>query len=79
VPGLIEVKNPADEITLVNAFNKRTATRLEGVKGEWQAQLYNQTWQPMTKAKLKTDSKGGLDINFTGPSECHTIVLTKKS
>jgi len=79
VPGLIEVTKPVNKITLVNAFNKRTATRLEGVKGQWQAQLYNQVWQPMNKTTLKTDAEGGLSINITGPSECHAIVLTKKS
>jgi hypothetical protein len=79
VPGLIEVTKPVSQITLVNAFSKRTATRLEGVKGNWQAELYDQAWRPMTRMKLKTDSKGGVNINFTGPSECHTIVLTKKS
>jgi hypothetical protein len=78
VPGLIEVTKPVNKITLVNAFNKRTATRLEGVKGNWQAQVYDQTWQPMNKARLKTDANGGLNINFTGPTECHAIVLTKK-
>lgn len=79
VPGLIEVTKPVKNITLVNAFNKHTATRLEGIQGEWQAQFYDQVWQPIGKATLQTDTKGGLTINFTGPSECHTIVLTKKS
>lgn len=31
VPGLIQVVSPVDKITLVNAFDKRTVTRLEGV------------------------------------------------
>ena len=78
VPGLIEVTKPVNTITLVNAFSKRTATRLEGVKGDWEAQVYDQAWQPMNKVELKTDADGGLIINLTGPTECHTIVLTKK-
>ena len=78
VPGLIEVTRPVEKITLVNAFSQRTATRLEGIKGEWQAQVYDQAWQPMNKTELKTDAEGGLNINLTGPTECHTIVLTKK-
>lgn len=78
VPGLIEVTKPVDKITIVNAFSKRTATRLEGVKGEWQAQVYDQTWQPVSKTELKADAAGGLSLNLTGPTECHTVVLTKK-
>jgi len=67
-----------DKITIVNAFSKRTATRLEGVKGEWLVQVYDQAWQPLNKTELKTDAAGGLSINLTGPTGCHTIVLTKK-
>ncbi|MBI3852861.1 MAG: hypothetical protein HY298_21610 [Verrucomicrobia bacterium] len=78
VPGLIEVSKPVDRITIVNAFSKRTATRLEGVKGDWAAQVYDQAWQPMSKTKLKTDAQGSLSLNFTGATGCHTIVLTKK-
>jgi len=77
VPGLIEVTKPVNRITLVNAFGNRTTTRLEGVKGGWQAQVYDQAWQPMRKASLNTDLDGGLDLNFAGPTACHAIVLTK--
>jgi hypothetical protein len=78
VPGLVEVTKPMEKITLVNAFSQRTATRLEGVKGKWQAQVFEQTWKPLKKTELKADAQGGLNLNFTGPTECHTIVLTKK-
>jgi hypothetical protein len=78
MPGLIEVTKPSDKITLVNAFAKRTTTRLEGVNGDWLAQVYDQTWQPVSKTMLKTDVNGGLDINLAGPTACHAIVLTKK-
>ena len=78
VPGLIEVTKPVNKVTLVNAFNTRTATRLEGVTGEWQAQVYDQVWQPSYQTMLKTDETGGLNINCIGPSECHAIVLTKR-
>ena len=78
VPGLIEVTKPVNRVTLVNAFNARTATRLEGVTGEWQAQVYDQVWQPSYQTMLKTDERGGLNINCAGASECHAIVLTKR-
>jgi hypothetical protein len=76
MPGLITVTIPVDKITIVNAFDKRTTTRLEGVKGGWQARVYDQTWQPVSTAVLKTDANGGLNINLAGPSACHAIVLT---
>jgi hypothetical protein len=79
MPGLIEVTQPVDKITLINAFNKRTTTRLEGVEGSWQAQIYSQDWQPVNNMKLKTDAAGGLNINLAGPTACFSIVLTKKS
>ena len=60
-----------------NAFSKRTAARLEGVKGEWQAQVLDQTWQPVSKTELKADAGGSLNLNLAGPTECHTVVLTK--
>jgi hypothetical protein len=77
VPGLIHVAGPVSKITLVNAFDKRTVTRLEGIKGEWQAQIYDQGWQPAGQAHLKTDVNGGLNINLAGPTRCSAIVLTK--
>ena len=78
LPGLIEVTKPVNKITVVNAFSNRTVTRLEGVNGDWQAQVYDQAWQPAYKTRLKTDAKGGLNLNLAGPSECHAIVLTKR-
>ena len=78
VPGLIEITKPVNTITLVNAFARRTVTRLEGVKGDWQAQVYDQLWQPGNNAQLKTDADGGIDLNFTAPTECSAVVLTKK-
>jgi hypothetical protein len=76
--GRIEVTKPVNKITLVNAFSKRMVTRLEGVNGNWQAQVYDQAWQSTYKTRLKTDVKGGLNLNLDGPSECHAIVLTKR-
>lgn len=77
MPGLIETTKSVNKIILINAFNKRTSTRLEGVKGTWQVQVYDQVWRPMDKTILKTDTNGGLNINLAGPNECHVIVLTK--
>jgi glycosyl hydrolase family 31 len=77
IPGLIEATKSVNKIILINAFNKRTSTRLEGVKGNWQIQVYDEVWRPMDKTLLNTDANGGLNINLTGPNECHVIVLTK--
>ena len=77
IPGLIETTKPMNKIILINAFNKRTVTRLEGVKGTWQVQVYDHGWRPMDKSTLKTDANGGLNVNLAGPNECHVIVLTK--
>jgi hypothetical protein len=78
MPGLIQVDRPVNKITLINAFDKRTVSRLEGVDGEWQAQVYDQAWQPAGQASLRTDANGGLDINLAGPERCSAIVLTRK-
>ncbi len=78
IPGLIETTKPVDKITLVNAFNKRTVTRLEGVKGTWHLQVYDQAWQPTNTTILKSDAENGLNINIAGQSECHSIILTKQ-
>lgn len=78
LPGLVEVTRSVNKITLVNAFSKRTVTRLEGVDGEWQVQLYDEAWQPIFKTRLKSDDARGLNINLAAPSECHVIVLTKE-
>lgn len=77
MPGLIETTKSVNKIVMINAFNKRTSTRLEGVKGTWQIQVFDQVWQPMNKTTIKTDENGGLNVNIAGPNECHIIVLTK--
>lgn len=71
-------KNTGKQTCVINAFSKRTATRLEGVRGTWQAQVYDQAWHPAFKLRLKTDVKGGLNLNLAAPTECHAIVLTKR-
>jgi len=78
IPGLVEITKPVNKITMVNAFNKRTVTRLEGVKGIWQLQVYDHLWKLTDTTTLKSDVKNGLNINITGYSECHSIILTNK-
>ncbi len=77
MPGLIETTKSMNKIVIVNAFNKRTVTRLEGIKGSWQADLYNHAWKQINKTVLNSDSKNGLDINFTG-TDCHILILKKQ-
>lgn len=77
LPGLIELTRPASKITLVNAFSSRTVTRLEGVKGDYQAQIFDQTWKPVARRVLKNDGQG-ININLSGPTACFEIVLTRR-
>lgn len=79
IPGLIETIKAMKKIVLINAFSNRTVTRLEGVKGTWQLQVYDQVWKPINKMILKADAQNGLNINIKGSSACHTIILTKQS
>lgn len=75
-PGLLELTKPVDKVTIVNAFSKRTVTRLEGIQGAWKAQVFDQEWKPLTTSTLEADATG-LNINFSGPTECHAVVLTR--
>lgn len=77
IPGLVTVAEHLDKVTIINAFNNRTATRVEGVSGTWQVEVYDQTWQSINKLKLKSDNKGGININLDGITGCHSIVLTR--
>ncbi|HCN84237.1 MAG TPA: hypothetical protein DIT07_11550 [Sphingobacteriaceae bacterium] len=81
IPGLIETTKPVNKIVIVNAFKKRTVTRLEGVKGVWQVHMYNQVWERegISNMVLNTDSKNGLNLDVNGSSDCHVIILTKQS
>ncbi|MCL5270645.1 MAG: discoidin domain-containing protein [bacterium] len=77
MPGLIELTGKDySKVTLVNAFSDRTVTRLEGVRGDWQAQVFDQAWRSVEKASLKADATG-MTINLAGPGACHAIVLTR--
>jgi hypothetical protein len=78
VPGLVQVSRPFDKITIINAYCRRTVTRIEGVDGNWQVQVYNQLWQLVLSTTAETDASGGLNINLDGQTDCQIIVLTKK-
>ncbi len=79
IPGLIEATKLVDKIVLINAFNKRTVTRLEGLKGTWQLQVYDHYWHPTETTTLRADTKNGMNINITSYYECHSIILTKRN
>jgi hypothetical protein len=78
MPGLIQTTRPMNKVFLINALDKRTVTRLEGVDGAWQLEVYDQVWKPESKETLNTDGYGGLNINVNGSTECHVIILTRK-
>lgn len=78
MPGLIETTKPMNKIFLINALGKRTVTRLEGIEGTWQAQVYDQEWEPIDKMTMYADKNNGLDININGSTGCHSIILIKK-
>ena len=79
LPGLTQVSSEKiNKITIINAYSNRTVTRMEKVEGEWLAQVYDQTWNLVSEKILKSDPQGGLNINITGSTGCHEIVLVKQ-
>lgn len=79
VPGLIEGTTESDTVIIVNAYKKRTSTRLEGIKeGEWVSNIYDQYWNPVGKANCTTDAAGGINLNIHAKEACHTIILTRE-
>jgi hypothetical protein len=78
LPGLTEVSGNFKKIAIINAYSRRTVTRLEGVEGKWLALVYDQTWKSVSQTILNSDPQGGLNINIEGPTECHAIVLLKQ-
>jgi hypothetical protein len=79
LPGLTQVSSEKiNKITIINAFSSRTVTRLEGVEGEWRAQVYDQSWNLVSQTILRSDPQGGLNININGSIGCHEIVLLKQ-
>lgn len=76
VPGLVTITD-VQKITIVNAFNKRTTTRLEGISGRWEAKIYDQVWRQEQALSLTADQNEGLTINLSASTGCHSVVLTK--
>ncbi|OHB59717.1 MAG: hypothetical protein A2Y12_14770 [Planctomycetes bacterium GWF2_42_9] len=77
VPGLVHVSKPFKKVTLINAFSDRLATRLEGMNGEFQIDVFDRLWKPKSTGIVKTD-KNGLNLNIEDKSGCFAVVLTQK-
>lgn len=78
VPGLVEVTQPVGKVTLVNAFSKRLATRLEGVTGDFRFSVYDQSWTLLSSDVVKNDGKG-LNVDVSGPTRCFAVVLERQN
>jgi hypothetical protein len=77
VPGLVTVSKPYSKITLVNAFSDRLATRLEGVSGKFQIDVFDRLWKLKSSGAVTTD-KTGLNLNIEDQSGCFSVVLSQK-
>ena len=78
VPGLLELTKSVDTVYIINAFNKRTATRLEGLaQGKWDVKFYDQAWKFISGKNVIADLTGGIDLNLTGATDCNSVVITK--
>lgn len=78
IPGLIHVSHPVDSVVLVNAFSNRLATRLEGVAGDYTADVFDQVWAPVASTPVKNDGKG-ICLDFSAPSKCFAVVLRRST
>lgn len=77
-PGLLQLTRPVDNVTLVNAFSKRTFARIEGLaEGTYKVEVFDQLWKPVSQSMMKSD-RGGLTLDVAGRSRCHCIVISPK-
>ena len=76
-PGVLPLTHPADQVTIVNAFSKRIAGRLEGAKGKWHAELFDHCWQSLGSQTITSDETG-LTLNLNASEACFTAVLTRQ-
>src|SRR5690606_24257550 len=63
VPGLVTVEGPR-KIYIINAHTNRTTTRVEGVAGQWKAEIYDQVWDKEHTLSLTADENNGLNLNL---------------
>jgi hypothetical protein len=78
VIGLVQV-DQTDTVFIMNAFSCRTNTRLEGLKGHWELQVYDHAWKALEKKRLSVDSRGGINLNVCATTDCHVMSLRKQA
>ena len=74
---MVTVSKPYSKITLVNAFSDRLATRLEGISGTFQMDVFDRLWNLKSSSTVTTD-KTGLNLNIEDKSGCFSVVLSQK-
>jgi alpha-galactosidase len=78
IPGLLQLSQPADKVTIVNAYSDRLVTRLEGVSGQCKIKVYDQLWNLISEQTMKTDAKG-INLNITGPSAVFSVIIEQQN
>lgn len=78
VIGLVQV-DQTDTVFIMNAFSCRTNTRLEGLTGDWELQVYDHAWKALEKKRLSVDSRGGINLNVCATTDCHVMSLRKQA
>lgn len=76
VTGMVEVEN-VNTITIINAYNNHTATRLQGLSGNWSLAVYDHAWEPAGSRQIKADEQQGVTLNVQTKTSCHVVVLKK--
>lgn len=77
VTGVINV-DPVDTVTVINAYNHQTATRLEGLSGKWRMTVFDHEWAQIREQSIQADAQNGLMLNVKTELGCHIIVLKKR-
>jgi alpha-galactosidase len=78
VPGLLKVSKSFDRITLINAFSDQLATRLEGLQGEFQYEVFDRLWKSVSTGTIRSDQTG-VNLNIIDRSGCFSVVLCRNN
>jgi len=76
VTGVVDM-DPVDSVTIINAYNNHTATRLEGLRGKWRVTVFDYTWTQINEHSIQADTQNGVMLNVKTELGCHIIVLKK--
>lgn len=77
VIGLVKV-DAVDTVTIINAYNSRTVTCLEGLGGKWKMTVLDHTWTQISEQLIQANTENELILNVKTELGCHVIVLKKR-